>query len=114
MRIGRGLAIACALALASCATCAGHQVLAVRSDPEAAQIFVDGELVGETPARLALRRELDHVVFLKKEGYRPELALVHTNRSPDGLAYLTPWEIDVRLLALDDPAARDLEIQTED
>jgi hypothetical protein len=89
-------------------------VLAVRSQPEAAQIFVDGELAGETPARLALPRQVDHSVFVKKEGYRPELVLVHSNRSPDGLEFLTPHEIDVTLVPLVDTRPRDLEVETED
>jgi hypothetical protein len=89
-------------------------VLSVRSDPEAAEIFVDGEIAGETPARVALPRAIDHSVFIKKEGYRPELVLVHSNRSPEGLEFLTPYEIDVTLVPLLDPRSRDLEVETED
>jgi len=89
-------------------------VVAVRSEPAAAQIFVDGELEGETPARLALPRESDHSVYVKKEGYRPELVVVHSNRSPEGLEFLTPHEIDVTLVPLVDTRPRDLEVEAED
>jgi hypothetical protein len=89
-------------------------VVAVSSKPAAAQIFVDGELAGETPARLALPRESDHSVFVKKEGYRPELVVVHSNRSPEGLEFLTPHEIDVTLMPLIDTRPRDIEVETED
>ncbi len=85
----------------------------MRSTPPAAQVFVDGELAAETPARLSLPRESDHSVFLKKEGFRPELVLVYSNRSPDGLAFLVPHEIDVRLVPLDD-ASRDLKLETDE
>jgi hypothetical protein len=102
-----------ALLVAGCATCARNQRVEVRSTPSAAQVFVDGDLVGETPAQLTLRREHDHSVFIKKPGHVPELVVVESQLSDEGVRFLVPWEIHVRL-APADARDRDLEVETED
>jgi sirohydrochlorin ferrochelatase len=87
-----------ALLLAVClAGCSAYQNVAIESDPPGAEIFLDGKPVGQTPQRLRVSRELDHTVYLKKEGYRPELVVLEKHEANDGIDYLTPADVAKRL-----------------
>ena len=99
--IPRGLLLAAALTASSCLSCPpAFQRVNVRSEPAGADIFLDGDLVKQTPARLELSTLQDHKVYLKKEGYRPELIVVERKRTKDGVVYLSPPDISVTLQSL--------------
>ena len=69
-----GLLVAAALTGSGCATLAHGrtQEISIRSVPAGARIYIGSELVGETPARvLVRRRERDAVVRIEKEGFEP-------------------------------------------
>lgn len=100
------------LALGVCA-CAQYQHVGVDSTPAGAEIFLDGEKVGTTPARLRIQRDKDHSVYLKREGYRPELVVLTLNPTADGIDFLTPADVRVQMLpGLGEPG-RDLEVEVE-
>lgn len=77
--------------------CAAYQSVGVESDPPGAQIYLDGKLVGQTPTKLRIGREKDHTVYLKREGYRPELVVLELHKANDGVHFLTPADVARRL-----------------
>ena len=118
MRIPRLLPVlavsALGLALVA-ATCAPYQDVGIQSTPSEAEIFVDGELVGHTPKRLPITTLGDHKVYLKKEGYRPELVVLLLHRPLDRINFLTPPDIVVTLTPLSDSSLdSDLRIEIEE
>jgi len=46
------------------------QTVPIASNPEGADILVDGQLVGQTPASVEIKRKRDHIVTLRKTDYR--------------------------------------------
>ena len=77
--------------------CAAYQNVAIESDPPGAEIFLDGHSVGQTPQSLRVGRDTDHTVYLKKEGFRPELIVLEKHEANDGVDYLTPADVAKRL-----------------
>jgi hypothetical protein len=77
--------------------CAAYQNVGVESDPPGARIYLDGKLVGQTPAQLQIGRETDHTVFLKRDGYKPELVVLEKHEANDGIDFLTPADVVKRL-----------------
>jgi len=67
--IALGLAI---LYLSSCATLfkGTTEEVNVNSDPQRAQIFIDGKLMGETPIILKMESKKTYLIEFKKEGYK--------------------------------------------
>jgi len=67
--IALGLAI---LYLSSCATIfkGTTEEVNVNSDPQRAQIFIDGKLMGETPITLKMESKKTYLIEFKKEGYK--------------------------------------------
>ncbi len=59
------------LLFSSCATIINghHQNISIVSEPEGAEIVIDGQEAGTTPATFRFERAKDHVVSLYKEGY---------------------------------------------
>jgi hypothetical protein len=98
----------------SCATCAKYQNVGIETLPVGAEIFLDGEKIGETPHRQAIERDRDHAVFLKKPGYRPELVVLGLNRPSDGLWFFTPADVKVELTPLSGSLDRSLEIELDE
>ena len=47
------------------------QSIPVASDPSAADVLVDGNLSGETPTNVELKRKHDHLITIQKTGFRP-------------------------------------------
>jgi hypothetical protein len=84
------------------ATCPPYQNVGINSTPSEAQIFVDGDLVGHTPAQISVGTLDDHKVYLKKEGYRPELVVLLLHRPTDQINFLTPPDVYVTLTPLSD------------
>ena len=69
-----GLLLAAALTGSGCATLAHGrtQEISIRSVPAGARVYIGSELVGETPARVLIRRrERDAVVRIEKDGFEP-------------------------------------------
>ena len=70
----RAGALAAALATANCATLYVNgttQRIEVTSTPPGAEVFLDGEPVGTTPAEVVVsRRNRDRVIHIEKEGFR--------------------------------------------
>lgn len=95
------------------ATCAPYQKVGIESSPAAAEIYVDGDLVGETPAEVRVPTGEDHSVFIKKQGYKSRLVVLNRNEPQDGIDFLTPADIRVRLVPLTDPKGRELEVEVE-
>jgi len=86
-----------ALASLCAAACAHYQNVGVVSDPPGADVYLDGELVGKTPTELEVGRDAAHTVYLKRDGYRPELVLLERHEANDGIDFLTPADVTKRL-----------------
>ncbi len=56
-----------------------NQEIPISSDPSGADILVDGQLVGTTPADVEIKRKRDHLVEIKKTGYQPKSVPVVKN-----------------------------------
>jgi hypothetical protein len=80
------------------AGCSLYQDVRVVSNPPGAEVFVDQNRAGETPVELRLSRERDHSVYVKKDGYTPELVVVKLRSATDGRNFLTPADVFVDLL----------------
>jgi hypothetical protein len=85
------------LVLCGALGCAAVQFVGVETDPPGAQIYLDGKLVGTTPAKLKVSREKDHMIYLKRDGYRPEPVVLEKHEANDGIDYLTPADVVKRL-----------------
>ena len=97
--------------------CAAYQNVAIESDPPGAEIFLDGKPVGTTPQNLRVSREAPHTIYLKKEGYRPELVVLEKHDAVDGIDFLTPADVVKRLSpgpSSDPELERRLKIEAED
>src|SRR5262245_1514003 len=86
--------LAAALGLTACSH---YQNIGVESDPVGAQIYLDGQPVAKTPATLAVGRDKAHTIYLKREGYKPELVVLERHSATDGIDYLTPADVTKRL-----------------
>jgi hypothetical protein len=111
----RASALAALVAAACACACAQYQEISVHSQPSGAEVWLDKQLVGHTPLELRIDRTRAHAVYLKRDGYRPELVVLDLLRAPDGLAFLTPPDVEVRLVpgAESPDQSRDLEIEVE-
>jgi len=99
------------------AACASYQNVAIESDPPGAEIFLDGKSVGDTPQSLRISREQPHTVYLKKEGFRPELVVLEKHDANDDIDYLTPADVVKRLSpgpSSDPELERRLKIEAEE
>jgi hypothetical protein len=97
--------------------CAAYQNVAIESDPPGATIYLDGKAVGATPQKLRISRDSSHTVYLKKEGYRPELVVLEKHDANDGIDFLTPADVVKRLApgqSSDPDLERRLKIEAED
>lgn len=52
------------------------QKIPIASDPEGADVLVDGSLVGQTPLNVEMKRKHDHLVTIQKTKYRPKSVAV--------------------------------------
>jgi hypothetical protein len=107
-----------ALLVVLCLTaCSSYQNVAIESDPPGAEIFLDGKSVGSTPQNLRVSREQAHTVYLKKEGYRPELVVLEKHDANDDIDFLTPADVVKRLSpgpSSDPDLERRLKIEAEE
>ncbi|UCC73941.1 MAG: PEGA domain-containing protein [Gemmatimonadota bacterium] len=83
MLVGAGLALA-AVVLMGCATIfgPGPDDVGFGSEPEGAEVIVNGELMGHTPVTLKLRPEKTYVVTFRRDGYEPATVMLTTHVQP--------------------------------
>jgi hypothetical protein len=93
--------------------CAAYQYVDVVSNPPGAEIYLDGERVGTTPQQLRVNRRDHHKVFLKKAGYQSELFVLELQSGRDGVDFLVPPDIGVRLRAGADAPSTDREVEID-
>ncbi len=110
LRAAAGILILC---VSTAATCVPYQNVGIESTPAAADVYLDGELVGVTPLRIRIPTGTDHSVFLKKEGYQSRMLVLDQNRPADGIDFLTPADLRVRLVPLTGPPDREVEVEIE-
>lgn len=69
-----------ASSLNSCATLFGPKThpLSLSSDPYPAEVYVDGQLMGETPVTFFLKADKPYEIEFCKEGYKPARRYVGT------------------------------------
>jgi hypothetical protein len=79
----RVLLLTSALFLGGCATLihGSSQSIRVESEPEGAQVEVDGRPVGRTPTTVDLSRDQDHRVRLHHSGYEAHTVTLQQGRS---------------------------------
>ena len=73
-------------------------LVGINSEPEKAKVYVNGMYIGLTPTSASLKRDKDHSIVLKKEGYEDASAVI--TRSFNGVAILnllSPicWIVDI-------------------
>lgn len=95
------------------AACAAYQRVGVESAPDAAEVYLDGELVGTTPLELRVETGTEHSVFLKAEGYQPRMVVLDRNRPADGIDFLTPADVRVRLVPRTGMPDREVEVEVD-
>ncbi len=80
------------LLFSSCATIInGHdQKVTILSEPEGADITINGVEAGKTPATFRIVRAKDHVICLSKEGYHVATAELTRSLSGVSIFYLLP------------------------
>ncbi|HTO52713.1 MAG TPA: PEGA domain-containing protein [Myxococcota bacterium] len=110
----KGLAVG--LLLSGALGCAHYQNVGVETDPPGAQIYLDGHMVGRTPMQLEVSRDKAHMVYLKRDGYRPEPVPLELHEATDGIDFLTPADVVKRLApgpSSDPELERNLKIEVD-
>jgi hypothetical protein len=109
----KGLLVVAAGFVASCSTCAPVQRVPIDSNPPGATIFVDQQEVGASPMEVDLRADRDHSVFLKRDGYRPQLVILESRQAEDP-PRLDPAAVRVRLLPIEPGHELEVDIERRD
>ena len=112
--------LAALIGLASLVGCAPTrmQLVPLELAPARVSIYVDGEhrvaraAPGGGEQQIELRSDVPHVLFFKREGYRPE-RVVLTSHEVDGVPQLRPERVVVRLDPLT-PVRRQLSVELDD
>ena len=112
MRSRNGLA--CALALLGLAGqgCATRQSVALECLPQTVRVWVDEQLIEGNPNLLELSRDEPHKVFVRAEGFEPQLVVLESVPGDDGELQLTPANLCIELVPLGQ--GRQLEVELED
>lgn len=96
-----------ALALQSCGTIftGTHQRIVIDSEPQGAEIFIEGDSVGVTPSKVLVRRRLfdlqngGKTVRLEKDGYRKAKRSIYVSMNPacifNTIFLLPHWGVDL-------------------
>lgn len=71
------------LLLSGCKPAVLKQDIPVSTNPMHAKIYVNGQLVGQTPGSVALERNKDHILTLVKEDYRQEDVVIRKQYQSD-------------------------------
>lgn len=97
------LACVLVLSLLGLSGCAPKQPIPLDLAPAPLVVYLDGERLDEIPEELILRANRDHTVFVKRDGYRPQLVILTTGEV-EGEAVLTPDSISLELKRITDTA----------
>lgn len=85
------LAAAMATGALACYAAKKKQVI-INSEPQGATVFINGEVVGQTPVKRELTfdkpEKQRYVIILRKEGYRPQTRYYYYQDSPNVLFQL--------------------------
>lgn len=94
--------ISLVLMLSGCALLftGGKAEMNVTSDPEGAEVWVNGVSYGKTPVKFKLKTNQKYTFEFKKEGYKPEIRVIENKIGVgwvilDVLAGLAPVIVDV-------------------
>jgi hypothetical protein len=82
--VSRALFVALALFATACAS--STAVTTIRSEPDGARVYVDGDYRGETPLTIELEKRT-HRVRLEKEGFEPRTSHVSVKTNDDPLVF---------------------------
>src|SRR5690348_6699918 len=83
-----GLVFVCTIGLAGCSTIFGDnsRTVQVGSDPQGAQVYVNGMMVGSTPTTVAINSTFSPpLIMVKKRGYQDQMAHINTSFQSVGL-----------------------------
>lgn len=94
------LAIAAISTLSGCATVikGSDQALTFNSEPDGAQVIVDGRLIGVTPLTAKVKKNSADTVMIKKDGYKTQT--MPLDKKYDGVALLSVfWDLSTTDIA---------------
>lgn len=104
----------------SCATLfkGNSSKLDLNSNPQGSQVFVNGNLMGETPVRLKLESKQTYSIEFKKEGYKTKIVNIQNHVGAgwivlDVLAGLVPVIVDAATGAWYDLDQKNVNAQLE-
>lgn len=89
------MSIIIALSLLFCSGCASiingpDQKVTILSQPEGADILINGQEAGKTPATFMIVRSKNHEISVLKDGYHAETVQLKRSLSPVAIFYLLP------------------------
>lgn len=108
-RRGRSSNVLAVLLLLIAPSCAPKQRVPLDLGPGEVELYVDGERSTAVPLEVELRADRDHKLFVKRQGYLPELVVLETGEV-EGDAVLRPSQVRVRLA----PVIGDRRIEIEE
>lgn len=74
------------------------EMVGINSEPAKAKVYVDGMYIGTTPTTTSLKRDKDHNIVIKKEGYEDASAnITRSFNAVSILNLLSPicWIVDI-------------------
>ncbi len=93
--------------------CAPTQVVPLQVAPQPVAIYLDKQLLEESPDSLKLKADRDHILFFKRPGYQPQLVVLRTQLI-DGKESLNPSRVEIRLQELIKRSVPNLQLKFED
>ena len=95
-----------------CSACAARQAIPVRCVTHPVEIYVDGRLLEGTPALLELDTNEPHKVFVKAEGYEPQLYTFEPVLDAEGASIFERKDLCIELVPVGQ--GRVLEVEVDD
>ncbi len=93
--------------------CVAYQRVGIESAPNAAEVYLDGELVRTTPLEVRVPTGADHSVYVKKEGFQPRMVVLDRHAPADGIDFVTPADVRVRLVPRSGMADREVDVEVD-
>ena len=86
------LVLVCLFLFPSCATLfkGNSSKLDLNSDPQGADIYVNGNLMGKTPVRIKLESKLTYSIEFRKEGFSTKTVNIQNHVGAGWNLYLVP------------------------
>jgi hypothetical protein len=101
------------LAIGPVLGCASLQSVPLSLDPTPMVVYVDGEpLEDGAPETVSLRTDRPHVLYFKREGYRPQQVVLESGTDATGELRLKPNRVEIRLAPIRSQG-RQLEVELE-